>query len=247
MRQVVFCERIRSVPSADSNRTLQVREATTKTGHSGLNRCPLDWVGEDGINSYSDIGQERIDYWDPDNLSLSLFRYKPGKLGQTDKATQFVLCFKESGSACLSTACVQVYKALGKFSEDWKREFDCRYVVPVPSHLAHEVSPSSKLMCGFIAKMFPCLRYPEDLLFRKESVTAAHMAYHGQRPTATEHFRSLGCRKADLDGAGVILFDDIRTTGDTSQACRWRLQQNAKCGEVVRLFLARTFTGTDSE
>lgn len=102
-------------------------------------------------------------------------------------------------------------------------------------------------MCGFIAKMFPWLDYPQELLFRKETMNAAHLAYPGQRPTATEHFQSLGCRKADLDGAGLILFDDMRATGNTSQACGWRLQQDAKCGEVVRLFLARTFTGTDFE
>jgi hypothetical protein len=191
-------------------------------------------------NFYSDIGQERVDYWDEDNLSLSLFRYKPGKLGETDKATQFVLCFKESGSACLSTACVQVYEALGKFSDDWKREFGCRYVVPVPSHIARKVSPSSKLMCGFIAKMFPWLQYPEELLFRKETVTAAHMANPWQRLSVKEQFDSLGCRETNLASAGVILFDDVRNTGNTSQACKRRLKDDAKCGEVIRLFLART-------
>lgn len=198
-------------------------------------------------NIYADIGRERIDYWDEDNLSLSLFRYKPGKTGQTDRATQFILCFKNSGSACLSTACVQVYEALGRFSEDWSAKFGCRYIVPVPSHLAHEVSLSSELMCGFIAKMFPWLLYPKKLLFRKENVPAAHLAYSGHRLSPTEQFQSLGCSKEDLDGAGVILFDDIRTTGNTSLACKWRLQQDAKCGDVVRLFLGRTFTGTDSE
>jgi hypothetical protein len=138
---------------------------------------------------YNDIGRERFVYWDEDNLSLSLFRYKPGKI-RTDKATQFVLCFKESGSACFSTACV--YEALGKILEDWKREkreFDFRYVVPVPSHLAHEVSASSKLICGFISKMFPWLQYPGELLFREEDMPAAHLAYPGQRPTATEQFQ----------------------------------------------------------
>jgi hypothetical protein len=193
---------------------------------------------------YSDIGRERIDYWDYDNLSLSLFRYKPGG---SDKATQFILCFKNSESSCLSTACVQVYEALGKFSEDWNAEFGCRYIVPVPSHLAYEVSQSSELMCGFLAKMFPWLQYPKQLLFRKETVPAAHLAYPGQRPSTTKHFQSLRCSKADLAGAGVILFDDVRATGNTSQACRWRLQQDAKCGAVVRLFLGRTFTGMDSE
>jgi hypothetical protein len=191
---------------------------------------------------YSDIGRERIDFWDDDNFSLSLFRYNPGKPGESDKATQFILCFKNSGSSCLSTACVQVYEALGKFSEGWDAEFGCRYIVPVPSHLAYEVSLSSELMCGFIAKMFPRLQYPKQLLFRKENVPAAHLAYPGQRPTSTEHFQSLGCKKADLEGAGVILFDDIITTGDTSQACKRRLQQDTKCGEVVRLFLGKTVT-----
>ena len=189
---------------------------------------------------FSHIGRQRIDFWDEDNLSLSLFRYRPGKSGQTDEATQFILRFKESDSACLPVALMQVYEALGRFSEDWKCELGCRYIVPVPSHLAHEVSPSSKLVCRFIAKMFPWLQYPEDLLFRKESVTPAHLAYLGRRPTSTEHFESLGCNKADLEGAGVILFDDVRTTGDTSQACKRRLQLDTRCGEVVRLFLGRT-------
>jgi hypothetical protein len=196
---------------------------------------------------YSDIGRERVDFWDDDNLSLSLFRYKPGKHGQTDKATQFILCFKESRSACLSTALMQVYEAMRKFSEDWRRELGCHYIVPVPSHLAQQIPPSSKLMCSFVARMFPWLQYPEELLFRRESVTPAHLSYPGQRPTSTEHFQSLGCRKANLEGAGIILFDDVITTGDTSQACKRRLQQDAKCGEVVRLFLGKTFSGRGFE
>ena len=193
-------------------------------------------------NLYGDIGRERIDYWDEDNLSLSLFWYRPVKSGQADKATQFILCFKESGEACLSSAPVQVYEALGSFAADWKREFGCRYIVPVPSHLACHISPSSKLVCRFIVRMFPWLQYPEELLFRRENVTPAHLAYPGQRPTSTEHFQSLGCDNADLGGAGLILFDDIVTTGDTSQACIRRLQQDAKCGKVVRLFLGKTIT-----
>lgn len=75
---------------------------------------------------YSDIGQEGIDSWDEVNLSLSLFRYEPGKLGRTDKATQFILCFKEFGSDCFSDAVAQVFEAMERFAESWKREFDCR-------------------------------------------------------------------------------------------------------------------------
>jgi len=188
-------------------------------------------------NPYADIGRNRIDFWDEDNLSLSLFRYNPVTSGLSDDVTQFILGFKDSDSDCLGRATMEVYDAMAKFSEDWKCEYDCRYIVPVPSHTAHEVSFSSKFVCQFIAKMFPWLQYREELLFRRESVTPSHLAYPEQRPTATEHFESLGCSKADLGGAGVILFDDVRTTGNTSQACKWRLQNDVKSGQVVRLFL----------
>jgi hypothetical protein len=194
------------------------------------------------INSYDNIGRKRIDYWSEDNLSLSLFHYLPGKSGQTDEATRFILRFKECDSAILPVALMQVHSAVENHLERWKSEFGCRYIVPVPSHLAHEVSPSSKLMCRFIVQTLPWLTYPEELLFRTESVTPAHLAYPGQRPTSTEHFQSLGCDKVDLDGAGLILFDDIVTTGDTSQACRRRLQKDTRCGDVLRLFLGKTVT-----
>jgi hypothetical protein len=190
-----------------------------------------------GTNPYGDICRNRIDFWDEDNLSLSLFRYKPVGSGLSDEATQFILGFKAGDGACLQYGVKQVCDALRKVSEDWKRDYDCRYVIPVPSHVAHEVSLSSRVVCSVINEMFPWLQYPEELLFRKKGVTPAHLAYPEQRPTAAEHFESLGCSKADLGGAGVILFDDVRTTGNTSQACRWRLQGDAKCGAVVRLFL----------
>lgn len=186
---------------------------------------------------YSDIGRRRIDYWDEDNLLLSLFRYKPGKSGQTDQATQLILGFKNSDPVCLSAALRQVKDAVERFAEIWQCELGCCHIVPVPSHIAHEVSPSLKLACRFIAKMSPWLQYPEELLFRRESVIPTHLAFPGQRPIYMEHLESLGCSKADLRRTGVILFDDVRTTGDTSQACKRRLQLDAKCGEVVRLFL----------
>jgi predicted amidophosphoribosyltransferase len=190
---------------------------------------------------YSDISRERVDFWDADNTSLSLFRYKPVRSRIPDTVTQFILGFKDFDSECLKAAWMQVYDAMEKVSKDWKRDYDCRHILPVPSHTAYQISPSSNSVCQFIAKMFPWLQYPEGLLFRRESVIPAHL-YPEQRPSAKEHFESLGCSKADLVGAGVILFDDVRTTGNTSQACRWRLRRDANAGEVVRLFLGRTET-----
>jgi len=92
-------------------------------------------------------------------------------------------------------------------------------------------------MCDLISKNFQ-MEYPVGLLFRRASVLPSHV-YPWERPSVAAHFESLGCAKADLGGADVLLFDDVRTTGNTSQACKRRLQADAKCGDVVRLFLAR--------
>jgi len=132
---------------------------------------------------------------------------------------------------------MHVLDAMGKYLETWKNDFDCRYVVPVPSHRAGQVCEFSQLICCFICYEFPWLNYPERLLFRKESIRASHQSLPDQRPTYGEHLKSLGCENVDLKRAGVILFDDVRTTGTTSQACRGRLQQDTNCGEVVRVFL----------
>jgi hypothetical protein len=173
-----------------------------------------------------------------------LFEYKPRRTEQTDEVTQFILSFKafdqDRDSADLQAAILQVHDAIEKFAERLDIEFGCRFIVPVPSHVAYQISASSRSLCFFIARMFPWLQYPEDLLFRRVSVVAAHQARAGQRPTSMDHFRSLGCSNVDLCGAGVILFDDIKTTGDTSQACIRRLKQDTNCGPVVRLFLGKT-------
>jgi len=192
------------------------------------------------MGCYEDIGELRNVRWNEDNLSLSLFCYKPGRSGQTDRATQFILDFKNFSPNCLSTALRQVHHVLQEYVEQWRRDFDCRYVIPVPGHAAGDVPRSSQLVCDFLSSVFPWLQYPERLLFRQTSVPPAHMARPWERPTAQEHFESLGCSEADLAGAGVILFDDIRTSGNTSLACKWRLQQGTGCGDVVRIFLGRT-------
>lgn len=178
--------------------------------------------------------------WDWDNLSLSLFVYKTVRSGQVDEVTKFIHAFKASKDPeCFKAAIVEVYQAAGESIEEWKREHNCRYVVPVPSSRAHEISGYSREMCSFIASTFH-LEFPEGLLFRERSVPPSYMATYWQRLSIKDQFDSLGCRETNLAGAGVLLFDDIRNTGNTSQACRWRLKDDAECGEVIRLFLART-------
>jgi predicted amidophosphoribosyltransferase len=184
------------------------------------------------IEPWGDIGEERNDYWDEDNLSLSLFVYK----SRADtRANRFILRFKEYDIECVSDAVDQLRDALKRHIDDWNKE--CRYIVPVPSHEANIVSRSSVYVCLCIAGTSH-LEYPERLLFRRTTVLS-HLNGSRQRPTVQEHFESLACRSADLGGATVLLFDDVRTTGNTSQACRCRLQEDVNAGQVVRLFRAR--------
>lgn len=189
---------------------------------------------------WSKIRGKRNICWSWDNLSLSLFVYKTAGSVQADEVTQFIHAFKASKDhECFKAAIVEVYGAAGESVEEWKREYNCRYVVPVPSSRAHEIAAFSADMCSFIASTFH-LEYPERLLFRERSVPPSHMANYWQRLSVKEQCDSLGCRDTNLAGAGIILFDDVRNTGNTSDACRRRLRDNTKCGDVVRIFLART-------
>jgi len=143
--------------------------------------------------------------------TTSRFPYSVTSQASPDKPmmfTQFILGFKNGDPECFKEAMIQVYDAVGKFSEDWKCERGCRYIVPAPSHVAHRVSESSHELCKILDSMFPWLQYREGCFSEKRVSVAAHQAYPGQRRTSTEHFESLGCRKADLAGASVILFDE---------------------------------------
>ena len=44
------------------------------------------------------------------------------------------------------------------------------------------------------------------------------------------------------EGQGLVLFDDVRTQGDTTQACIHRVMEATTCSRehVVRVFLAKT-------
>jgi predicted amidophosphoribosyltransferase len=185
------------------------------------------------------IREKRDVCWSWENKSLSLFVYRTVGSGQADEVTRFIHAFKASKDhECFKAAIVEVYEAAGKYIEEWKREYDCRYVVPIPSSRAREISGYSKEMCKFVASTFR-LEYREAL-FRERTVPSSHMATYWQRLSVKAQCDSLGCRDTNLAGVGVILFDDVRNTGNTSDACRRRLRDDAKCGEVIRLFLART-------
>jgi predicted amidophosphoribosyltransferase len=187
------------------------------------------------------IREKRSVCWSWENESLSLFVYRTVGSGQADEVTRFIHAFKASRDhECFKAAIVEVYDAARESIEEWKTDekINCRYVVPVPSSRAREISGYSKDMCKFIASTFH-LEYREAL-FRERTVPSSHMATYGEGLSVRDQFDSLACRESNLAGAGVILFDDVLNTGNTSQACRWRLQDDAKCGKVIRLFLART-------
>lgn len=190
----------------------------------------------------NELKQKRLNFWDEDNLSFSLFPYKPTRGGEADEVSQFILGFKHLDTPNLSEAVYQICDALQRYVAIWKLDFNLQYVLPTPGHRAGHIPESSQLLCRILATQFEFI-YRDDILYRKESIRPSHMTHPRQRPTASEHFDSLGCLSgANLNGAGVLLFDDVRTTGNTSQACRWRLQEDTKCGDVVRVFLGCTGT-----
>ncbi|SRR5579871_2115421 len=199
----------------------------------------LKYGAGEQLITYEELESKRIDFWDEDNISLSLFPYKPIRSAYEDAPSHFLRSFKRSDQDAVPMAGAHVCQSLVPFVDEWRERFNIKIIVPVPSHTAYRVAPSSKDICRLVARVFK-LSYSENLLFRTETVIPAHMSYFGRRLSMPEHFQTLACKtNADLEGAGIVLFDDLRTTGHTSQACKRRLRER-NCGEVVRLFLGRT-------
>lgn len=67
--------------------------------------------------SWNDIRWETDDFWDEDNLSLSLFVYRAGE-SETDFASLFVREFKSFNEDCIKEAVAHVFDALEKHAEN---------------------------------------------------------------------------------------------------------------------------------
>lgn len=80
-------------------------------------------------------------------------------------------------------------------------------------------------------------------LERFTSVESAHLADPGHRPSFSKHWESIRVnpnRLEEVQGARILLFDDVITTGNTALACRRHLLQ-VEAVSITGIYLGKTW------
>ncbi|HEU5375281.1 MAG TPA: hypothetical protein VFV38_07570 [Ktedonobacteraceae bacterium] len=185
---------------------------------------------------YDDVELEP--QWFEDIHSLTLIKYPPKRKGITP-AYQFVIHFKNNNSWALRKARDLVLEVL---NYDDVEEFRRGYLVTIPGHEAGSINRPCEYLCAEMAKAYPRqLVHLRQALQRTITVAKSATAYYGQRPTYTDHFRSIRYAGPQLDSnERIIMVDDVLTRGETSRACRDILRKATGCTDVQGLFVART-------
>lgn len=171
--------------------------------------------------------------------NFSVLPYRSKRSGRADDISRFVLAFKESVEAAVEIAIQVVGDELER-----KRGLllnAVSHIVCAPPHSMGFASASNELLCERLAKRFSLTHIPRALE-RIKPVRKAAYAPPGERPTKEDHLNSIRYAGSALDlrGKGILLFDDVLTSGVTSDACRDILEAATHCKVVIGLFLART-------
>lgn len=189
---------------------------------------------------YDDVNLQL--FWDEQNKNLSLLEYIPvNRGGGISPATKLLLDFKENRLLALEKVEALAIEAWSLAEEDFL-EYNCRYLVALPSSSAEHPNAPCETICAALAERFPYLTYLPGALRRIETVPSSARAQPGMRLDRNDHLRTIRYvgPTLSLPDSSIIMVDDIVTRKATSSACRDILKQVTYCKSVLGFFIGRT-------
>ncbi len=174
--------------------------------------------------------------------TMFLYEYIPWRLTKRrNEITGLILDFKNDYPYAIEKVKADMILAFGQMAMVLKEQWQCRYIVAIPSSRAGIRNEPCEQVCEALASVFPWLTYLEGALERVSSVPKSSRSEPGMRPNYATHFNSIRfTQKIDATGKTIIMLDDIITRGETSKACRDILLSATCCRSVLGLFVGKT-------
>ncbi|NLD38974.1 MAG: ComF family protein [Desulfatiglans sp.] len=154
-----------------------------------------------------------------------------------DKIMEAIHRLKYSGKSYLAKS---MGRLLADFLTEWTGDLDGMIMIPVPLHkrkLRQRGFNQSVLLAKSISRLLNLKTDYFTLTRIRYTETQTGLTLEERRKNVKGAFEVTG--NANLNGKGVILVDDVATTGNTMDECA-RVLKKAGCTRVFGLTLART-------
>ena len=120
------------------------------------------------------------------------------------------------------------------------------YLMAMPPHEAGKHNLPCEILCARLAMSFPSwLHSLPNALERTGDVEKSSMAKHEgkKRPGFLDHATTIsyvGPKEISTENDGILLVDDVFTTGNTFDACYGILKDVTSCESIIGFFVGKT-------
>lgn len=192
-----------------------------------------------------DLAPDWEDHWHTPNAHATLTYHKPSSTGgKASEAAALVLDFKGGRREAVGYTTSFLEHAVKRYEVYLRDVRRIRYVAAIPGHVAASGYLRLDQVARSLADRFPWLA-SDGIVERVRDVPKSSTAR--ERPAAAVHAASMRWQGPGLTSDdGVLLIDDVLTSGATFAGAQATLRYTTACRSVVGMFLARTYSSSPS-
>lgn len=173
-----------------------------------------------------------------------LFPYYPKDTLLKNQYTELVWQFKNSETDALQIVTRLAVQAFALHERALRGRSPVWYLVTMPPHTKGASNVPCEILCARLALHYSWLVHLPKALVRVEDVTKSATAkYEGKRRADYwDHVETISYEGPELMSpeSGMILVDDVYTTGNTFDACYGIIRDVACCLEIIGFFVGTT-------